>query len=140
MSDPKPESRSDAQWRELLDETSYLVTRRGATEPAFTGRYWNHWEGGDYLCVCCGKRLFASDSKFDAGCGWPSFSQEDAQAQILRIEDLSHGMRRVEVRCSSCDAHLGHVFPDGPAPTGERYCINSAAIDFSPRSDAPPRD
>ncbi len=110
----------------------YQVTRHAATERAFTGQYWDHWERGHYDCVCCGTRLFEAQTKFDAGCGWPSYWAPVNADVIERIEDRSHGMVRVEVRCQQCGAHLGHVFPDGPAPTGERFCINSAAIDFAP--------
>ncbi len=133
MSDkPYPIQKSDAQWREQLDELQYQVTRHAATERAFTGQYWNHWAHGHYDCVCCGARLFEAQTKFDAGCGWPSYWAPVNAEVIERVEDRSHGMVRVEVRCRQCGAHLGHVFPDGPAPTGERYCINSAAIDFAP--------
>jgi peptide-methionine (R)-S-oxide reductase len=132
MSDYKVK-KDDAAWRAQLDPTSYEVTRHAATERAFTGRYWDHFEAGQYRCVCCGEPLFSSETKFDAGCGWPSYSQALAEGLIERVIDRSHGMVRVEVRCQNCGAHLGHVFEDGPAPTGERYCINSAAIDFEPR-------
>ena len=127
-----PVAKSDAEWREQLDELQYQVTRHAATERAFTGQYWDHWERGHYDCVCCGTRLFEAQTKFDAGCGWPSYWAPVNADVIERIEDRSHGMVRVEVRCQQCGAHLGHVFPDGPAPTGERFCINSAAIDFAP--------
>lgn len=131
--------KTDAEWRELLsgpdvEPLTYRVTRQAATEPAFSGRYWDHFEPGSYKCVCCGVKLFASDTKFDAGCGWPSYWQPAADDLIEYIRDTSHGMVRTEVRCKSCGAHLGHVFEDGPQPTGERYCINSAAIDFEPGS------
>ena len=123
-------SKTDAQWRAQLTPEQYRVARQGGTERPFTGEHYFHNEHGDYYCVCCGARLFHSDTKFDAGCGWPSFWAEAAGANIRRIEHTSHGMIRTEVRCSSCDAHLGHVFPDGPEPTGERYCINSVCLDF----------
>lgn len=127
-----PVHKPAAEWREQLDPTQYAVTREAATERAFTGRYWDHWQKGHYDCVCCGTRLFESTTKFDAGCGWPSY-WEPVNAEIIeRIVDRSHGMVRVEVRCNHCGAHLGHVFPDGPAPTGERYCINSASLNFRP--------
>ncbi len=127
-----PITKTDAEWRALLDSTQFAVTRQSATERAFSGKYWNHWADGTYRCVCCDALLFDADTKFDAGCGWPSFSAEIGQGRIERITDRSHGMVRVEVRCQQCGAHLGHVFDDGPAPSGERYCINSASIDFSP--------
>ena len=110
----------------------YQVARQSATERAFTGRYWDHWEPGRYNCVGCGTPLFESSTKFDAGCGWPSYDRPINSEVIERVVDRSHGMVRVEVRCNRCGSHLGHVFPDGPAPTGERFCINSAAIDFDP--------
>ncbi len=132
-------NKTDAEWREQLsapdaEPLTYRVTRQAATEPPFSGRYWDHFESGDYKCVCCGVKLFASDTKFDAGCGWPSYWQPVADDRIEYIRDTSHGMVRTEVRCKNCGAHLGHVFEDGPQPTGERYCINSAAIDFEPGS------
>jgi peptide-methionine (R)-S-oxide reductase len=111
----------------------YQVARRGATERAFTGKYWNHWSDGSYRCVGCGAVLFHSGTKFDAGCGWPSWWQAIDPARIERVTDESHGMTRVEVRCANCGSHLGHVFDDGPEPTGERFCINSASIDFAPK-------
>ncbi|NBD22007.1 peptide-methionine (R)-S-oxide reductase MsrB [Aquabacterium fontiphilum] len=140
MSDPTndyPVKKSDEAWRDQLDPLAFQVTRRAATERPFTGRYWDHFEDGTYRCICCGTRLFESHTKFDAGCGWPSYWAAAADEAIERVLDTSHGMIRVEVRCRQCGAHLGHVFDDGPEPTGERYCINSAAIDFSPHSDAP---
>jgi peptide-methionine (R)-S-oxide reductase len=127
-----PIAKTDAEWRAQLDATQFAVTRQSATERAFSGKYWNHWADGTYRCVCCDALLFDAGTKFDAGCGWPSFSAEIGQGRIERITDRSHGMVRVEVRCQQCGAHLGHVFDDGPAPSGERYCINSASIDFSP--------
>ena len=132
--DPRyPVRKTDAEWRLALDPMQYRVARQAATERAFSGKFWDHFEPGRYSCVGCGADLFESATKFDAGCGWPSYSQPVAGAAIERIADQSHGMVRVEVRCSRCGTHLGHVFDDGPAPTGERYCINSAAIDFTPR-------
>lgn len=130
---PRKVVKTDDEWRGQLDATQYQVTRHAATERAFTGKYWDHFEDGVYRCVCCGEPLFDSATKFDAGCGWPSYFQPIEHESIERVVDRSHGMVRVEVRCQSCGAHLGHVFDDGPAPTGERYCINSAAIDFAQR-------
>ena len=119
------------KWKENLTDLQYAVTREGATERAFTGIYDKHFEKGVYNCICCGIELFNSEGKYNSGCGWPAFHTESKGANILRIEDLSHGMRRVEVKCSNCDSHLGHVFEDGPRQYGgERYCINSASLDF----------
>ncbi len=132
--DPKsyPVEKTDAQWRAELDANQYRVARQAGTEPAFSGQYWDHWQDGRYRCVGCGTPLFESRTKFDAGCGWPSYWEPVNSEVIERIVDKSHGMVRVEVRCNRCGSHLGHVFPDGPQPTGERFCINSAAINFDP--------
>ena len=125
--------KTDAEWKAQLDTMQYQVARHAATERAFSGKYWDHWAAGQYNCVGCGTPLFEADTKFDAGCGWPSYSKSINSEVIERVEDRAHGMLRVEVRCNHCGSHLGHVFEDGPEPTGERFCINSAAIDFAPK-------
>ena len=129
---PRAVTKTDAEWRAQLDPMQYEVTRNAATERAFTGKYWDHWDKGTYRCIGCGEPLFGSDTKFDAGCGWPSYSQALEAGIVERVIDRSHGMVRVEVRCQNCGAHLGHVFDDGPQPTGERFCINSASLSFDP--------
>jgi peptide-methionine (R)-S-oxide reductase len=128
--------KTDREYQEMLTDTQYRVTRQAATEPPFSGKYWDHWDDGQYHCICCGTPLFQSNTKFDAGCGWPSYNAPDSDTVITEIRDFSHGMVRTEVRCTNCDAHLGHVFDDGPQPTGLRYCINSASIQFEPSNNA----
>ncbi len=122
--------RTDREWREALTPQQYEVTRRKGTERAFAGAYTDTKEPGTYRCICCGQELFRSETKFDSGSGWPSFTEAMDPSRVHLAEDLSHGMRRIEVTCARCDAHLGHVFPDGPGPGGQRYCINSCALDL----------
>lgn len=131
MSDTKL-SKTDAQWRAELTPEQYAVCRCSATEPPFSGKWYRHKEVGTYVCAACHAKLFASDAKYDSGSGWPSYFQPIEAAAVTEHRDDSHGMSRVEIRCAHCDSHLGHVFPDGPRPTGLRYCINSAALDFVP--------
>jgi peptide-methionine (R)-S-oxide reductase len=127
-------AKTEAEWKAALTPEQYRVLRQKGTERAFTGRYWNHNEEGAYTCAGCGEVLFESGTKFDAGCGWPSFWDAVDPEKIVRKDDHSFGMHRIEVLCARCGGHLGHLFEDGPAPTGQRYCINSASLGFTGRA------
>ena len=128
--------KTDAEWRKQLDSEQFDITRKQGTEPAFTGKYWNLHEDGLFACICCGTTLFDSKTKFDSGTGWPSFWQPIAKENVTEHVDRSFGEIRTEVECARCDAHLGHVFDDGPKPTGLRYCMDSASLKFEPRGKA----
>ena len=122
--------KTEEQWKQELTAEQYRVLRECGTEPAFTGKYYKHKEDGTYVCAACGAKLFSSDTKYDSGSGWPSFYAAIDKEAIKEEVDTSYGMRRIEIKCAACDSHLGHVFPDGPNPTGMRYCVNSVSLDF----------
>ena len=128
--------KTEPEWRKQLTPEQYHVTRESGTEPAFTGKYWKTKDAGVYQCVCCGQPLFDSNTKFESGTGWPSFSSPVSRENVEEHQDTTYGMARTEIRCSRCGAHLGHVFEDGPAPTGLRYCMNSASLDLKPKEKA----
>ena len=132
--DTKKVTLSDAEWKKVLPEDVYEISRHAETERAFTGKYWNFEGKGTYYCAACGNKLFRSDAKFSSQCGWPSFFEQDNKNSTVQKQDTSHGMDRIEILCARCDGHLGHIFDDGPPPTGKRYCMNSIVLDFIPDS------